>query len=217
MDKKIDSATRAEAEEALAVAIILQPKREKEFISSLEDWIVAFDFYKNHGVALSAIPSQLVGIDFTQGVTIKIIPPPDILIQFQPPTTRGEFPTAATGKYWSQGGVTPEQLGISVYGKMRDPSKPWQAAPNADNVKKTAWEFRADPLRPFEALCSRAAQVTDTWSRNAPVLCEAGGAQMFAPDGKTNLTLVPGQVPRQSVSSSKLFSEAQESTPKFAL
>ncbi len=207
----ITTATRKEAEEALAVACIQYPKRAAEFTKSKEDWMIAFDFYRRHNdpkLSAAAICAQLAGIDFTQGISLRMIPPPDKVVQFQPPTTNGDFPTAATGNYWSEGGVTPEQLGISAFGAMRDPSAPWKApAVNPVNVRKTAWEFVADKDSPFEALCSKAAPVMDTWSRKVPVLCEAGGSQMYAPEGKNHLVLVPNQTARQVQSAADLYSK----------
>ena len=142
-----------------------------------------------------------------------MMPPPGELVQFQPPTTTGEFPKAGTGEYWGTGNVTPEQLGISAYGKLRDPIKSWTADPNSDNVKKTAWKFQTDVSMPFAALCSTASPVMDTWSRKYPIPCEAGGPQIYAPAAKSIVTLIPGQVATQAVSSAELYSDPHRITP----
>jgi hypothetical protein len=201
-----------EALAALAVAIIKEPQRKAEFEKHAKEWIQAYSFYREHTpdpsnpakkIDPAMIESQLRGIDFNFPIKIGYIPPPALLAQFQPPTTEGQFPKAATGNYWAEPGQTPQALGISDYGKMRDPKRPWAALPDASNVKKTAWQFEADTTKPsVPALYSTAAPVVDNWSRRTSwsqdatvvsVLCPGGGKQIFAPQGKELLALKADQ------------------------
>lgn len=218
------SSYEQEAKDALAIAIIKEPQRKAEFEKHVKEWIVAYTFYREQGIPEAKIEGQLRGIDFNHPVKVGVIPPPGKFAQYQPPTTDGKFPQAATGNYWAEPGQTPQALGISDFGKMRDPSKPWAAAPDAANVKKTSWKFEADATMPaVPALFSVAAPVVDNWSRRSswdadatvvPVICEGGGKQIFAPKGKDILKLLPGQKPIQAADAAVAIAEKYTRGPK---
>ncbi len=201
-----------EAKNALAIAIIKEPQRQAEFEKHSKEWIQAYSFYREQNIPEARIEGQLRGIDFNYPIKVGYIPPPAKVAQFQPPTSDGKFPKAATGNYWAEPGQSPQALGISDFGKLRDPLKPWAPVPNADNVRKTPWQFEADPnIQPKPALFSTAAPVVDNWSRRSswdldatvvPVICPGGGKQIFAPQGKDLYILQPNQKPIQNVGSS---------------
>lgn len=210
-----------EAKKALAEAIIKEPPhRRQEFLKHVKEWIQAYTFYREQGIPAAKIEGQLRGIDFNYPITIGYVPPPAKVAQYQPPTTDGEFPKAATGNYWAEPGQSPQLLGISDYGKLRDPAKPWAAAVEAENVKKTPWQFEADQSKQaIPALFSTAAPVIDNWSRRSswdpdatvvPVICAGGGKQIFAPQGKDLFTIMPGQKPIQAMGAAEQITERIE-------
>lgn len=211
-----------EAANALAIAIIKEPSRKMEFEKHAKEWLQAYTFYREQGIPEAKIEGQLRGIDFNFPIKIGYIPPPAKVAQYQPPTTDGQFPKAATGNYWAEPGQSPQALGISDYGKMRKPSTPWAADPDASNVKKTAWQFEADKSQANQpALFSKAAPVIDNWSRRntwdpdatvVPVICKGGGNQIFAPKGKDLFTLLPDQKPLQAMDAAE--KEAEKAVEK---
>lgn len=199
---------------ALAVAIIKQPERKLEFEKHVNEWVTAYTFYREENEAQARIPgayvmdmdsleSQVRGIDFNYPVTVGVIPPPPNLVQFQAPTTDGKLPVSARGNYWGVPGQTPAELGLSDYSKLRDANMPWKADPDAQNVKRTAYQFTADPaMGPSRALFTTAGPIVDNWSRRTswapdgkmvPVICPGGGQQMFSITAKHAFTLNPAQ------------------------
>lgn len=199
-----------EALEALAIAIIKEPDRKQEFEKNALSWIEAYTFYREEGIDPYRIESQLRGIDFNCGIKISLIPPPNKVIQYQPPTIEGQFPQRVWGNYWAVPGHAPQELGISDYGKLRDTNEPWKATQETTmNVKKTPllFEVNQNNTQKVRALFSTAARVIDTWSRRQSwdpmahvvmVLCKGGGEQIFSPKAKTILQLIPNQKPIQS-------------------
>jgi hypothetical protein len=202
-----------DALQALAASIIKQPERKNEFEKHVQDWITAYTFYREENEAMrktgafamenDSLESQVRGIDFNHPVKVGAIPPPGVLVQFQAPTTEGKLPMATIGNYWGVPGQTPAELGLSDYSKLRDPAKPWQADPGAQNVKRTTYEFTPKPNgQPARALFTTAGPIVDNWSRRTswaadgmvtPVICPGGGQQMFSMTAKNQFVLKPGQ------------------------
>lgn len=218
----------AEALEALALTIIKEPQRRRELESHAREWVQAYSFYceENEGIRArggyimspESIASQVRGIDFNHPIRIGVVPPPRDLVQFQAPTIEGNLPKSAIGNYWTVPGQTPPQLGLSDYSKLRDPAMPWQAKPDAVNVKRTAYQFEpAQDAASVRALFSTAAPVIDNWSRRTswnpgaqvvPIITPGGGQQIFSPSGKEIMNLKAGQ--------EKQLTQAQKYEAAFA-
>lgn len=137
---------------------------------------VAFEFYRERGMNPGSIDSHLDGIDFRHPVDVITIRKNTVLEQFQVQGGR-------QGSYYSEGGVTPSQLGINPQGQVLGPDRqPLLGADGqpiiADKVV-TRWLVLDD----VQVLRSQAGAITDTWSVPGQAFdTQGGGIQFYSPE-----------------------------------
>lgn len=165
------------------VANLLQkyPERSTDLGNpdNLNKLTLAYNFYRDQGLADTEIGTHLKGIDFNGPVEIVTMPPPRQLAQWQIPPLGGESPRV--GSYWTiPRATTPRSLGINPQGPRFDPNK--GRASSRQMMDRTEFTFEC-PLDtpPIPTLRTTAAPIIDDWTdRNNPRAVYGGAPQHFS-------------------------------------